>query len=456
MFSNLTRVRPYRVRVRVGDYHQDNSNFESGRLFGAVSGGGLAGSSLPIEDDYGVLRRVLWLRTDRTYKQALEALSQKRAYRRNLQAGTPIDDFSSAEALVEMAPKVLEEAPGKSWEQELRQLSALFKNFPRIQRSSVELNVYQGNNYFLNSEGSRNRLPERVVGLRAAAALQAKDGSPLRNEMLILVRSLDELPEAAALEEKVMSTATELIQLAEAPLAEDYSGPVLFTSEASARLLAVLLAPHLSGTRPPERPEGGIRFRGLSRSSAWGSRWKARVLPAFFDVTDDPTKETFNGSRLMGAFPVDREGVRAEPVRLIEDGRLVNFLMSRSPRREISRSERARSGIGLGWRGPGEAGKPLRYRHRGGGFQQAEGSVDRGGESAGKTLCHPCTEGRAGSPCRRPVVRLRYGDRRWRSWRRVFRIARGSGSGVSGLGEGRARRVGARAPVLVDESALAA
>ena len=235
-------------------------------------------------------------------------------------------------------PKVLEEAPGKSWEQELRRLSALFKNFPRILRSSVELNVYQGNNYFLNSEGSRNRLPERVVGLRAAAALQAKDGSPLRNEMLILVRSLDELPEAAALEEKVMSTATELIQLAEAPLAEDYSGPVLFTSDAAARLLAVLLAPHLSGTRPPERPEGGIRFRGLSRSSAWGSRWKARVLPAFFDVTDDPTKETFNGSHLMGSFPVDREGVRAEPVRLVESGRLVNFLMSRSPRREISRS----------------------------------------------------------------------------------------------------------------------
>lgn len=336
--SNLTRVRPYRVRVRVGDYHQDNSNFESGRLFGAISGGGLAGSSLPIEDDYGALRRVLWLRTDHTYKQALEALSQKRAYRRNLQAGEPIDDFSSAEALVELAPKVKEEAPGKSWEQELRRLSALFKNFPRIQRSSVELNVYQGNNYFLNSEGSRNRLPERVVGLRAAAALQAEDGSPLRNELLILVRSLDELPDAAALEEKVRGTATELIQLAEAPLAEDYSGPVLFTSEAAARLLAVLLAPHLSGTRPPERPEGGFSLRGLSRSSAWGSRWKARVLPAFLDVTDDPTRETFNGFQLMGSFPVDREGVRAEPVRLVENGRLVNFLMSRSPRREISRS----------------------------------------------------------------------------------------------------------------------
>ena len=355
--SNFTRVRPYRVRVRVGDYHLDNSNFESGRLFGAFSGGALAGRSLPIEDDYGALRRVLWLRTDRTYKQALETLSQKRAYRRNLQAGEPIADFSVAEPVVELTPLVKENAPGEIWERELRRLSALLKDFPQIQRSSVELNVYQGNNYFLNSEGSRNRLPERVVGLRAAAALQAEDGSPLRNETLILVRSLDELPESSALEERVRGTAAELIQLADAALAGDYSGPVLFTAEAAARLMAVLLAPHLSGTRPPERPEGGgFSLRGLSRGSAWGSRWKARVLPAFIEVTDDPTRETFNGSHLMGSFTVDREGVRAAPVRLVRNGRLVNFLMSRSPRRGISRSNghgRALSSAGVVQAKPG-------------------------------------------------------------------------------------------------------
>ncbi len=338
VFSNFRHARPYKVRIRVGSYHQDNSNFEFSRPFGIVSGSGLAGSYLPIEDNYDALRRAFWLRTDYTYKQALEALSQKRAYRRNLQEGELIDDFSSAEALVEVAPEVRQAAPGASWEQKLRRLSSLFKIFPQIQRSSVELNVYQGNKYFLNSEGSRNRLPESVVGFRAAAAMQAKDGSPLRNEELILVRDLDELPVEATLEEKLKDMATKLIQLAKAPLAEDYSGPVLLTSEAAARLLAVLLAPHLSGTRPLERPEGGMGFRNFSQSSAWSSRWKARVLPTFFDVTDDPTREIFNGSQLMGSFSVDREGVRAKSVRLVENGRLISFLMSRSPRKEIFHS----------------------------------------------------------------------------------------------------------------------
>ena len=63
------------VEVRVGDYKFDNTNF---------AGGGGGGSrydlgGFPLDDDYAVLRRYLWLGTDSIYKGAVEAISRKRA-----------------------------------------------------------------------------------------------------------------------------------------------------------------------------------------------------------------------------------------------------------------------------------------------------------------------------------------------------------------------------------------
>ena len=330
-------ARPYGVRLRVGDYELDNSNYDSGQFPGSF-GSGLASPTLPVEDEYWALRRRLWLRTDRAYKEALGTLSRKRAYLKNVQTRERIEDFSRAQPVVEIAPAPASVQPGEKWERALRRLSALLKPFPRIQRSSVGLHVYAGTHYLVNSEGFRYRQPEQVVRFHVMAALQAEDGSPVRNESTLLVRTLRGLPPLAGLERAVERTASEAIRSAEAPLADDYSGPVLFSPEAAAHLLAHLLAPHLSGTPPPDRPAESFAMLVPQPGGAWSSKWKARVLPSTFSVVDDPTVETFAGSPLLGSFRVDREGVRAERVRLVEKGRLVNFLMSRAPRSELWRS----------------------------------------------------------------------------------------------------------------------
>ena len=75
------------VKIRVGDYKFDNSNYVgSGFNFGSR----YDLERFPLEDNYPLLRRYLWLMTDSAYKSAVEAISRKRAALRNVQQGDQI------------------------------------------------------------------------------------------------------------------------------------------------------------------------------------------------------------------------------------------------------------------------------------------------------------------------------------------------------------------------------
>ena len=126
--------------------------------------------------------------------------------------------------------------------------------------------------------------------------------------------------------------AQNLEALAKAPKGEDYSGPVLFEGAASPQIFAELLGRNLA---LPRKPEGG---RGGFNSSELEGRLGARVLPESFDVVDDPTQQEWRGRPLFGAYDVDREGVRAQPLALVEKGVLKGFLLTRQPVRGFSAS----------------------------------------------------------------------------------------------------------------------
>src|SRR6267154_3302538 len=68
--SNETRNRWLEVSVRTGSYALDNSHKVGERQ--QQSGG--PGAPVPIDDDAEVLRRTIWLETDKQYRAASEAL----------------------------------------------------------------------------------------------------------------------------------------------------------------------------------------------------------------------------------------------------------------------------------------------------------------------------------------------------------------------------------------------
>jgi hypothetical protein len=73
------------------------------------------------------------------------------------------------------------------------------------------------------------------------------------------------------------------------------------------------------------------------------------VLPKNFTVYDDPLRSHLLGLPVFGSYAFDDEGVPAQRVELVENGRLRSLLMSRTPRKEIlSSNGHGRSGLS-GW-----------------------------------------------------------------------------------------------------------
>jgi predicted Zn-dependent protease len=140
--------------------------------------------------------------------------------------------------------------------------------------------------------------------------------------------------------------AARLTTLCAAPLGEAYSGPVLFEGEAAAQLLAQMLGGNLSPVRSPISEPG--RPVNLPPSDFEG-RLGARVMPEFLDITDDPFARDSQGRPLFGYYPIDMEGVVPQPLPIVRNGVLKNFLLTRQPVRGFEGSNgRARLPGGFG------------------------------------------------------------------------------------------------------------
>lgn len=330
--STRDRTRMLRTEVRVGSYDVDSSEFT------AAGRSPFEPSSFPRplvrDDDEAAIRHDVWLATDDAYKAAAERLAQKKAVLAGRVDTDPVPDFTRESPLVRVAAR--RPAPElQDWPDRVRRLSALFRGFPEIQESSVVLTVATTNRTFVNSEGTRVRQPFTRATLEVQASAQAEDGAPLRHSLGFFEQDLARLPSDDTLSAAVRRMAAELVALRSAPVLDGYTGPVLFTGEAAPALVADLLAPQLSGRRPPLTGQGGS---GVSQGSELAGRIGRPVLPAFLDVVDDPTVSRDGDRSLAGAYEADDEGVPARPVTLVEKGVLKTLLMGRRPRKEVRAS----------------------------------------------------------------------------------------------------------------------
>ena len=331
--DSQSRTRSLRVDVRVGSHELDNSEFLGMRSMFSMRN---LPRTLVREDDYDALRHDLWLATDAAYKEALEQLAQKRAFIQNRVQDEPVPDFSDEEAVVLVEPLAEAGFDEGAWRETVRMLSEVFREYPEIDESSVTLHVEASNKYLVNSDGSMVRQPASLAVLYARAATRAPDGMRLKHFVPFYERAVEDLPAAAELEATVRVMAGELTALAAAPVLDDYIGPVLVSGQASSELFTQVLGAQLSGHRPPVFEDE--RMAMMMRSSDLANRLNRRVLPAAFDVVDDPTREAFAGEPLIGSYAVDDQGVQAQPVTLVEGGVLQTLLMSRRPRTEIPQS----------------------------------------------------------------------------------------------------------------------
>jgi predicted Zn-dependent protease len=335
--STRSRNRFMDVEARVGSYKLDSSNFVSDDGFRGFIG---PTGSVGIDRDYDSLRQDLWIATDQAFKEAVETYSRKQAYLSSLARQSDIDDFSKVDAVQLIEPLAAPDWSSRDWDQEARQTSAALRAFPQVYESRVTYYLVYATEYLMTSEGTEIRQNRSFAAIEAGLNALADDGVPLNHFYATYARRPADLPGVDAVRKSLSVTGSELMALRAAPMAQDYTGPVLFEARAAAPLLAQVLGPAVNGARPPVSftPVMEQMLSGLGGKSDWVGRLGARVFPASVSLVDDPGAKEFNGVPLLGKYAVDEEGVRAQKVTLVENGNLKNELMSRRPGPDSDRS----------------------------------------------------------------------------------------------------------------------
>ncbi len=318
-----------RVTVRVGDYKSDSS---TARGDGSVE---LAA----LDNDPLALRAGLWQATDQAYKAALKAYAQKQSQLKQVQTPPQQDDFSRETPVVSLEDTVHLDVDGPAWIKRMCDASGLYRNDPalkvdekEVQYATAIFHARSVNSYLVSSEGAIVRKGVTSYEESFAVGTQAADGMHLDRSYGSNGVSLKDLDAAEAFNQHAKVLVASLADLRKAPLVEEeYHGPVLFSADASSDAIHELVASAVTAVRPDLGTEA--RTKG-----AFASSYHARVLPEFLDVVDDPSMTTFDGKTLVGAYKIDDEGVPAQPVKLITDGRLENYLIGREPVRDFPKS----------------------------------------------------------------------------------------------------------------------
>jgi predicted Zn-dependent protease len=135
----------------------------------------------------------------------------------------------------------------------------------------------------------------------------------------------------------VEQVAKDVEGMLRAPLVDPFVGPAILSGRAAAVLFHEIFGHRIEGHRQKDESEGQTFTKSVGAS----------VLPEFLSVIFDPTRKKYGSTSLNGSYAYDDEGIKAQPVTVVDKGVLKTFLMSRSPIRGFSRSN------GHGRRAPG-------------------------------------------------------------------------------------------------------
>ncbi|MGE3841911.1 MAG: metallopeptidase TldD-related protein [Vicinamibacterales bacterium] len=316
------------VQVRVGDYALDNTHPIRGEAAGQPSG--LTRIALPLTDDAVPVRAALWRATDRSFKQAVQALTRvKTNIASKVKEESPTPDFSPADPQQSVStPVAFPPLDAAAWEARLRRVSAPFASDALILRSEVSLQVDATTRYYTDTEGAQVQTSELGYRLFIQGLTKADDGMELPLYTSYFARAESGLPTEAALLEEVQRMTGLLAQLRKAPLVEPFTGPAVLSGRAAGVFFHEIFGHRVEGHRQKDVNDG----------QTFAKRLNQNVLPPFLSVVFDPTQRRLGNTDLMGHYLYDDEGVQARPVTVIDRGILKTFLVDRAPLTDFPQS----------------------------------------------------------------------------------------------------------------------
>ncbi len=327
-------VRPVRdvsTCVLVGDEQFNNDNVEGEGLE-------MQPVSLPLNNNYNHIRRVLRTQTDEAYKTAVRQFAEKEqvlqllndSVRRLLQPNSrsmQTKNITLHSMYNTMEPNRLENLANA--------ISSAFEKQTFLTGSRVVVDGFQGSVYFCASDGVRYEQPVNLLRIRLEAQAQAADGTCLRDVRERLYRNLGDLDDIASLQALAAQMAEELHTWMEAPVWNgDYNGPVLLEGEAVTEMAAYTLvenSPNLLAPQPTIRLNPIDNHPHLVRATSLASRIDRQVFSRAMDLDALDSREAYSGTPLVGSSVIDADGAPVEErVEIVRRGELISLLGGRA------------------------------------------------------------------------------------------------------------------------------
>ncbi len=191
------------IDLRVGDKDLDNTH-PAGREFNFRIP---SRTQVPVSDPEA-LRTVLWLATDRKYRQATERLSRvKASVRIKVDEEDRAADFSPQQAVeFRETPRSIAVDPS-AWAEKLKRYSAPFAQADHTYTGSVALSTVAATRWYVNSEGTRIRTSSTSYRLSVFGSTKADDGMNLPRYEQFFAFNEDGMPD----DETVMETVRQVI-----------------------------------------------------------------------------------------------------------------------------------------------------------------------------------------------------------------------------------------------------
>ncbi|HET8924340.1 MAG TPA: metallopeptidase TldD-related protein [Candidatus Acidoferrum sp.] len=317
--SNEARNRWLEVSVRTGDYKLDNTHKVGERQM--QSGG--PGEPVPIDDDAEVLRRAIWLETDKQYRAASEALIKiktgKEVKVETVEGRAP--DFSKEQPHVYIDAPVSISVDRKPWEEKARAYTKAFRDSTAIINSIVTFSAQAQNTFQVTSEGTQLQFGQIRYRLELFIQGKAPDGMDIDRYYNFDWVDVKDTPDDKAVYAAEATMRKELEGLVAASINDPTVGPALLTGRAAAVFFHEVFGHRAEGHRQKDVTEG----------QTFSKKVGEQILPDFLSITDDTTMKKLGTQDLLGYFQFDDEGVPAQRVTLVDHGVLKNFEMSRSP-----------------------------------------------------------------------------------------------------------------------------
>jgi TldD protein len=324
--TSETRARWLEVQTRVGTYQLDNTHKLADRQPSWTS----PGTSVVVDDDIPVLRREIWLETNRQYRAAGEALIKVRTSQQvqvqTAEGNAP--DFSREKPHVSIGSRVEINVDRKPWEEKVRKYTAAFSKSPEVLNSIATFTALGMNQYQVNTEGTQLAFGQVHYRLELYVQSKAPDGMDINRYANFDWLNPKDAPDDKTVFARIQVMIAETEALDKAPLVDPYAGPAMLTGRAAAVFFHEVFG---------HRAEG-FRQKDINEGQTFTSKIGEQILPDFISIKDDPTEAALDKQMLLGNYAFDDEGVPAQNVQLVDHGVLKTFLMSRSPLVNIPQS----------------------------------------------------------------------------------------------------------------------